>query len=402
MQGHQPHEIWRAGAQAVGRGARGSHPVLLLPPGHALNCSPSCRRGSCHVSARQVFQVRKTTGDEDKGSIFAMKVLKKASIVRSKKDTAHTKAERSILELVKVRAQINRKNKWTGVWVGGEGGGVLERASVRVSTCVCVCWGGGGVGTPLPWCRCRRAPGALPPAPCPLPHLRCSQSTSSWRPQFPFIVDLLYAFQTDGKLYLILEYLSGGELFTYLDREGIFMEPTAIFYASEITLAIEHLHGLGIIYRDLKPENIMLDAEGHVVLTDFGLSKESIHADEDRTHTFCGTIEYMAPEILSRAGHNKAVDWWSLGTLLFDMLTGSPPFVSHNRKKTMDKIVKAKLLCPPYVVSTHRCADVPPSASARALTTADLSLCPGVRLLPPDPQVPHERGQVHPRQADQA
>jgi len=143
----------------------------------------------------------------------------------------------------------------------------------------------------------------------------------------------------------------GGELFTYLDREGIFMEPTAVFYASEIVMAIEHLHGLGIIYRDLKPENIMLDADGHVVLTDFGLSKESIHDEEDRTHTFCGTIEYMAPEILSRAGHNKAVDWWSLGTLLFDMLTGSPPFVANNRKKTMDRILKAKLLCPPYLTS---------------------------------------------------
>eukprot|EP00911_Craspedida_sp_UC1_P000529 UC1_evm1s403 len=132
------------------------------------------------------------------------------------------------------------------------------------------------------------------------------------------------------------------------------MEPQAIFYASEIVLAIEHLHSLGIIYRDLKPENIMLDTEGHVVLTDFGLSKEAIHGEGDRTHTFCGTIEYMAPEILARTGHNKVVDWWSLGTLLFDMLTGSPPFVSHNRKKTMDKIIRARLLCPPYLTAEAR------------------------------------------------
>jgi p70 ribosomal S6 kinase len=105
-------------------------------------------------------------------------------------------------------------------------------------------------------------------------------------------VELFYAFQTNGKLYLILEYLSGGELFMLLEREGIFLEDAAAFYLAEISLALGHLHSVGVIYRDLKPENILLDAAGHVKLTDFGLCKESILGDE-KTHTFCGTVEYM-------------------------------------------------------------------------------------------------------------
>uniref|UniRef100_A0A8C7HA17 Ribosomal protein S6 kinase n=1 Tax=Oncorhynchus kisutch TaxID=8019 RepID=A0A8C7HA17_ONCKI len=169
----------------------------------------------------------------------------------------------------------------------------------------------------------------------------------------PFIVDLLYAFQTGGKLYLILECLSGGELFMQLEKEGIFMEDTACFYLGEIVLALGHLHSNGIIYRDLKPENIMLNHQGHIKLTDFGLCKESIH-DGAVTHTFCGTIEYMAPEILTRTGHNRAVDWWSLGALMYDMMTGSPPFTAENRKKTIDKILKCKLNLPPYLTLDAR------------------------------------------------
>ncbi|CAB55075.2 Ribosomal protein S6 kinase beta [Caenorhabditis elegans] len=218
----------------------------------------------------KVFQVRKTTGS-DNGQIFAMKVLQKATIVRNQKDTAHTKAERNILEAVKS----------------------------------------------------------------------------------PFICDLLYAFQTGGKLYLILEYLSGGELFMHLEREGMFMENVAKFYLSEIVVSLEHLHQQGIIYRDLKPENILLDAYGHVKLTDFGLCKEEIEGDQ-KTHTFCGTIEYMAPEILMRCGHGKAVDWWSLGALMFDMLTGGPPFTAENRRKTIDKILKGRLTLPAYLSNEAR------------------------------------------------
>lgn len=107
-----------------------------------------------------------------------------------------------------------------------------------------------------------------------------------------------------------------------LEREGIFMEDMASFYLAEILLALEHLHSEGIIYRDLKPENILLDTAGHIKLTDFGLCKESIF-EGSQTHTFCGTIEYMAPEILLRHGHDKTVDWWSFGALMYDMVTGS-------------------------------------------------------------------------------
>lgn len=186
----------------------------------------------------KVFQVRKVS-PQNMGSIFAMKVLKKARIIHSLKDTDHTKTERNILESVK----------------------------------------------------------------------------------HPFIVDLIYAFQTRGKLYLILEYLSGGELFMYLEREGFLLEKSAMFYISEIILAIEHLHKVGIIYRDLKPENIMLDHDGHVKLTDFGLCKESING-ESKTYTFCGTVEYMAPEIIKKIGHNHSGECclplsWQFNNLLF-------------------------------------------------------------------------------------
>ncbi|KAJ7375674.1 Ribosomal protein S6 kinase beta-2, partial [Desmophyllum pertusum] len=139
----------------------------------------------------------------------------------------------------------------------------------------------------------------------------------------------------------------------HLEREGIFMEDTACFYLSEIVLALEHLHKQGIIYRDLKPENILLDTQGHVVLTDFGLCKEAVF-ENNLTHTFCGTIEYMAPEILTRSGHGKAVDWWSLGALMYDMLTGSPPFCGDSRKKRLTRqvdatILKGKLVLPPFL-----------------------------------------------------
>uniref|UniRef100_A0A672Y772 Ribosomal protein S6 kinase n=1 Tax=Sphaeramia orbicularis TaxID=375764 RepID=A0A672Y772_9TELE len=232
----------------------------------------------------KVFQVRKVAGAAS-GKIFAMKVLKKAMIVRNAKDTAHTKAERNILEEVK----------------------------------------------------------------------------------HPFIVDLIYAFQTGGKLYLILEYLSG----QYMIEKCFCLTPLSVcvcvdfffffpffsllcsFYLAEISMALGHLHQKGIIYRDLKPENIMLNSQGHVKLTDFGLCKESIH-DGTVTHTFCGTIEYMAPEILMRSGHNRAVDWWSLGALMYDMLTGAPPFTGENRKKTIDKILKCKLSLPPYLTQEAR------------------------------------------------
>lgn len=164
----------------------------------------------------------------------------------------------------------------------------------------------------------------------------------------PFIVKLHYAFQTEGKLYLILEFLRGGDLFTRLSKEVMFTEDDVKFYLAELALALDHLHSLGIVYRDLKPENILLDSEGHVKLTDFGLSKESIF-DDSKTYSFCGTVEYMAPEVVNRKGHSTAADWWSYGVLMFEMLTGSLPFQGSNRKETMTMILKAKLGMPQFL-----------------------------------------------------
>uniref|UniRef100_A0A4W5QYD1 non-specific serine/threonine protein kinase n=1 Tax=Hucho hucho TaxID=62062 RepID=A0A4W5QYD1_9TELE len=164
----------------------------------------------------------------------------------------------------------------------------------------------------------------------------------------PFIVKLHYAFQTEGKLYLILDFLRGGDLFTRLSKEVMFTEEDVKFYLAELALALDHLHSLGIIYRDLKPENILLDEEGHIKITDFGLSKEATDHDK-RAYSFCGTIEYMAPEVVNRRGHTQSADWWSFGVLMFEMLTGSLPFQGKDRKETMVLILKAKLGMPQFL-----------------------------------------------------
>ncbi|XP_028409881.1 ribosomal protein S6 kinase 2 beta-like isoform X2 [Dendronephthya gigantea] len=165
--------------------------------------------------------------------------------------------------------------------------------------------------------------------------------------QHPFIVHLHYAFQTEGKLYLILEFLRGGDLFTRLSKEVMFTEEDVKFYLAELAIALDHLHKVGIIYRDLKPENILLDSEGHIQLTDFGLCKDSVY--DKKTYSFCGTVEYMAPEVVNRRGHTQAADWWSYGVLMFEMLTGSLPFQGKDRKDTMTMILKAKLGMPQFL-----------------------------------------------------
>ncbi|KAI8898866.1 kinase-like domain-containing protein [Globomyces pollinis-pini] len=212
----------------------------------------------------QVFLVQKKVSNE----YYAMKVLKKATIVLHTKDTEHTKNERSVLEEIR----------------------------------------------------------------------------------HPFIVKLYFAFQTPSRLYLILNYASGGELFTYLTKERMFSEDVARFYISELLLALQHLHSIGIIYRDLKPENVMLDGEGHLMLTDFGLSKVAINAQ-----TVCGTVEFMAPEIIDeKVAYTKSVDYWSMGIMLYDMLTGAPPFSGGNRKKIMEGVLKKKPNYPKYMTSQAR------------------------------------------------
>ncbi|KAK9239851.1 kinase-like domain-containing protein [Lipomyces kononenkoae] len=166
----------------------------------------------------------------------------------------------------------------------------------------------------------------------------------------PFIVKLFYAVQDLHKLYLILEYAQGGELFSHLAAEKMLSENTVSFYAAELVLALSHLHGVvGVVYRDLKPENCLLDSQGHLVLTDFGLSK--VANDGGTCKTFLGTPEYMAPEILLGKPYDFSVDWWSLGALCYDLLTGSPPFTGNNYKRIIDKIQKTKLVLPYYLTA---------------------------------------------------
>eukprot|EP00808_Paulinella_micropora_P030886 g70897.t1 len=164
----------------------------------------------------------------------------------------------------------------------------------------------------------------------------------------PFIVSLRYAFQTSGKLYMVLDYFTGGELFFHLKQKGCFDEKQARFYISEIALAIHCLHQKDIVYRDLKPENVLLDMDGHVRLTDFGLSKESVNGTT-LTHTFCGTPEYLAPEVIRGDGYQKPVDWWSLGTLFYEMLTGLPPFFNPNLQAMYESILNQPVKMPSHI-----------------------------------------------------
>eukprot|EP00468_Gymnochlora_sp_CCMP2014_P013760 CAMPEP_0167753576 /NCGR_PEP_ID=MMETSP0110_2-20121227/7792_1 /TAXON_ID=629695 /ORGANISM="Gymnochlora sp., Strain CCMP2014" /LENGTH=351 /DNA_ID=CAMNT_0007639361 /DNA_START=60 /DNA_END=1115 /DNA_ORIENTATION=+ len=164
----------------------------------------------------------------------------------------------------------------------------------------------------------------------------------------PFIVSLRYAFQTEARLYMVLDYFTGGELFFHLKNGGRFTIERGMFYCAELTCALECLHDNDIIYRDLKPENVLLDEEGHVRLTDFGLSKSSV-VGNTLTHTFCGTPEYLAPEVIQGKPYNKTVDWWSLGTMTYEMICGLPPFYSTNTHKMYTKIIMSQLKFPKHL-----------------------------------------------------
>jgi len=169
----------------------------------------------------------------------------------------------------------------------------------------------------------------------------------------PFIVGLKFSFQTPTDLYLVTDYMSGGELFWHLQKEGRFDEKRAKFYIAELILALEHLHKHDIVYRDLKPENILLDANGHIALCDFGLSKANLTKNAT-TNTFCGTTEYLAPEVLlDEAGYTKMVDFWSLGVLVFEMCCGWSPFYAEDTQQMYKNIAFGKVRFPRDTLTTE-------------------------------------------------
>ena len=161
----------------------------------------------------------------------------------------------------------------------------------------------------------------------------------------PYIVRLKYAFQTPEKLAFVMEYCPGGDLGTHLAREKHFTEEKSRFYTVEILLALEELHKHGIVFRDLKPENVVLDHDGHAKLTDFGLSKEGCEEGQV-LRSFCGSVAYLAPEMLRRAGHNRSVDWYLLGVVLYELIVGTPPYYSNNRDQLFNNIQRGKLVLP--------------------------------------------------------
>ncbi|KAE8144113.1 kinase-like domain-containing protein [Aspergillus avenaceus] len=166
------------------------------------------------------------------------------------------------------------------------------------------------------------------------------------RVRHPFLITLWGTWQDARNLYMVMDFVEGGELFSLLRKSQRFPNPVAKFYAAEVTLALEYLHSHQIIYRDLKPENLLLDRHGHLKITDFGFAKEV----PDITWTLCGTPDYLAPEVVSSKGYNKSVDWWSLGILIFEMLCGFTPFWdSGSPVKIYENILRGRVKYPPYL-----------------------------------------------------
>ena len=161
----------------------------------------------------------------------------------------------------------------------------------------------------------------------------------------PFIVNMVRGFMDEGRIFILMEYVVGGEMFSHLRKAAKFPTDVAKFYSAQVLSAFEYLHSKDIIYRDLKPENLLLDSQGNIKLTDFGFAKRV----PERTFTLCGTPEYLAPETIQSKGHGKAVDWWALGILLYEMLIGYPPFFDESPFRIYEKILEGKLHFPKWV-----------------------------------------------------
>ncbi|CAF3327175.1 unnamed protein product [Rotaria socialis] len=164
----------------------------------------------------------------------------------------------------------------------------------------------------------------------------------------PFLTGLFCSFQSKERLFLIMEYVNGGDLMFQIQRSRKFDEARARFYASEVTLALMFLHRHGVIYRDLKLDNILLDSEGHCKIADFGMCKEGIF-DGKLTSTFCGTPDYIAPEILQELDYSFSVDWWALGVLMYEMMAGQPPFEADDEDSLFESILRDEVLYPVWL-----------------------------------------------------
>ena len=173
---------------------------------------------------------------------------------------------------------------------------------------------------------------------------------------YPLLCGLVFCFQTEERIYFVMPFLSGGELFQHLRKFRTFDEDKVRFYGAQIALALEYLHTKGIVYRDLKPENILMDDQGYLKLADFGMAKKL--KDDEKAMSFCGTPEYLAPEIITMEGHDKNADWWSFGILLFEMLCGLPPFYVENLDKMYDMIKNNPVKFPKRITLSEDAKDV--------------------------------------------
>ncbi|ELP86520.1 hypothetical protein EIN_034610 [Entamoeba invadens IP1] len=173
----------------------------------------------------------------------------------------------------------------------------------------------------------------------------------------PFLVNLYYSFQTSSALHYVIDYCPGGELYALMQSSKTFKEQRAKFYAAQMVLAIEHLHNQGVIYRDIKPENIMVCEDGYIRLTDFGLSKTDV-PDAAKTSTFCGTPEYLAPELVMNVPYTNSIDWWGLGILIYEMLFGAVPFFSEDIQELYRNILHKQVTFPANTEITLQCRDV--------------------------------------------